>query len=86
MMALGCERWGLLPVGDIVWYSTGLAPVFLDLSSLLFSVPNVGGLRRLAALKEVKGDPSRTIWGRRSVSTRVCPRDDPGGISGFGTG
>ena len=69
-MVLGCKGWGLSLFDDIVWYSTELAPVSFDLSSLLFSVPNVGGVRRLTTLREFEGDPSGTIWGCRSVSTR----------------
>ena len=69
-MVLGCEGWGLSLVDDIVWYLTELAPVSLVFPSLLFSVPNVGGVRRLATLREFEGDPSRTIWERRSVSTQ----------------
>ena len=69
-MAVGCEGWGLSLVDDIEWYSTELAPVSLDFSSLLFSVPNVGGVRRLATLRDFEGDPSGTIWARRSVSTK----------------
>ena len=69
-MAVGCEGRGLSLVDGIEWYSTELAPVSLDFSSLLFSVPNVGGVRHLATLRDFEGDPSRTIWARRSVSTK----------------
>ena len=91
-MALGSEGWGLSLVDDIEWYSTELAPVSLDFSSLLFSVPNVGGVRRLATLREFEGDPSRTLWGRRSVSTKNADKTlalviivgDPGGSPAAG--